>query len=160
MFAQRVTRYRPRARDRRVGLRTIVSARESFSQSASQRPDPQAGVASRDLTALRFAHRGHVDAAAADRAREVRLVYRLDLSPLFSRMHDAVRGLASIDPGSGALSVVDVPRNYAFSLRGHLRWEHGFERTAGTLVVNKNGLVRFDRDLDPRWSRSEAQDGA
>jgi hypothetical protein len=146
LFAQRVTRYRVPRKPRSRNAVVVVSARESFSQSSDHKPDPECGV-THDVTVLRFAHRGAVftpppiDGATA---RQVRFVYRLDLSALFPRLHDAVRGFASLDPRTGAIVIVDVPRNYELPLRASLRWRGGDEETARTLVLNKNGLLRID----------------
>jgi hypothetical protein len=100
-----------------------------------------------DVTLLRFAHRGFVVTPSSIDGiapRQVRFIYRFDLSSLFPRLHDAVRGLASLDPRTGGIVIVDVPRNYELPLRARLRWRGGNEETAQTLVLNKNGLVRME----------------
>ena len=147
MFAQRVTRYRIPPKERQGAV--VVSARESFSQSSAQRPDPvhPEGGATHDVTVLRFTHRGVLarsDAPEVKSAREVRFIYRLDLSALFPRLHDAVRGFASLDERTGRIEIVDVPRNYELSLRASLRWQGGQEETTNLLVLNKNGLLRVE----------------
>lgn len=155
MFAQRVTRCRlpAHAKDRRFkgqgGDSVVASARESFSQSSAQRPDPVHPDcdATHEVTLLRFAHRGRIATPAGADGRaapEVRLIYRLDLSALFPRLHDAVRGLASLDAWTGGITLVDVPRNYELPVRAVLHWSGGEEAATGTLVLNKNGLLRFD----------------
>jgi hypothetical protein len=153
MFAQRVTRYRLPLRDRTRGDAWVLSARESFSQSSAQRPDPvhpECG-ATHDVSVLRFAQRGMAARPAGgpgNAAPQVRLIYRLDMSALFPRLHDAVRGLASFDERSGTIAIVDVPRNYELPVRAALRWSGGEETLRGTLVLSKNGLLRFDEDED------------
>ncbi|WP_394841060.1 hypothetical protein LZC95_28790 [Pendulispora brunnea] len=147
MFAQRVTRYRlpsptPRARGPIVG-----TARESFSQSAARRPDPVSpeSQATLDVTVLRFSHRGFVTRPeAAEGSAQVRLVFRLDLSPLLPRLHDAVRGFASPNVETGHIVILDVPRNYELPVRADLRFEETHEEIERTLVLNKNGLCRID----------------
>lgn len=147
MFAQRVMRCRlPAHGQKRVGA-IFLSARESFSQSSAHRPDPvhpECG-ATHDVVVLRFAHRGllrHPEEEATD-DQEIRLVYRLDLSALLPRLHDAVRGLASLDEKTGAVTILDVPRNYELPVRASLEWPGGREEVAATLVLNKNGLLRI-----------------
>jgi hypothetical protein len=156
IFAQRVTRYRlprdqqpPKQRQRGAGT-VVVSAREAFSQSSAQRPDPTHpdATVTQDVTLLRFVHRGFIattDATGSVPARQVRFIYRLDMSALFPRLHDAVRGFASLDKRTGRISILDVPRNYALPLRTSLRRD-GESRTnsAHTLVLNKNGLLRIE----------------
>ena len=100
-----------------------------------------------DVTVLRFVNRGAVKSPQTvdgTIARQIRFIYRLDLSPLFPRLHDAARGFASLDPRTGAIVIVDVPRNYELPLRASLRWQGGRVQTACTLVLNKNGLLRVD----------------
>lgn len=146
LFAQRVTRYRLPGKPRSRSTVVVASARESFSQSSEHKPDPECGV-THDVTLLRFAHRGAVFTPPridGTTARQVRFVYRLDLSALFPRLHDAVRGFASLDPRTGAIVIVDVPRNYELPLRASLRWHGGDDEAVRTLVLNKNGLLRID----------------
>ncbi len=143
MFAQRVTRYRLPARERGRGSGVVVSARESFSQSSAKKDELEGGT-TRDVTMLRFVHRGSLRAESIAPATQVRFIYRFDLSPLFPRLHDAVRGFASLDRRTGKVAIVDVPRNYAIPVRARLRRQGATVHSAFTLVLNKNGLVRVD----------------
>ncbi len=148
MYAQRVTRYRLPRKERHRGASLVVSARESFSQSSAHASDlgRPGSSAMHDVTVLRFVHRGVMmkpPAFPAGATHRVRFIYRLDLSPLFSRLHDAARGFASLDP-RGRITIVDVPRNYELPLAAVLHWRGGTERTRGSLVLNKNGLVRVE----------------
>ncbi|HTB73349.1 MAG TPA: hypothetical protein VK762_08885 [Polyangiaceae bacterium] len=149
MFAQRVTHYRVPSRGKAIA--PVVSTRESFSQSSSQRTDPDHpdyGV-TQDVTVLRFVHRGLVCAPPTSEGvseRQVRLIYRLDLSTLFPRLHDAVRGFASLDRRTGKLSIVDVPRNYEIPIRARLHREGIHLDSAYTLILNKNGLLRTETE--------------
>lgn len=150
MYAQRVTRYRlPPREGRGKGGVVVVGARESFSQSGAKRPDPvyPGHDVTHDVTVLRFTHRATVTrppAADIGDVQQVRLIYRLDVSGIFPRLHDAVRGLASLDRQTGRVVIVDVPRNYELPLRASLRWEGGSESLDRTLVLNKNGLLRVE----------------
>jgi hypothetical protein len=149
MFAQRVTRYRMPARERAKGGAIVVSARESFGQSGAQRPDPvYAGHGvMHDVTVLRFVQRATVSSPPEidkKSALKVRFIYRLDLSAIFPRLHDAVRGLASLDRQTGRVVIVDVPRNYELPLRASLRREGHAETVAYTVILNKNGIVRVE----------------
>lgn len=143
MFAQRVTRYRVPSNERARGA-VVVSARESFSQSTARRPDPLHADLTQHVTLLRYVHNGEVARPAVEPrfAREVRLVYRLDLSSLLPRLHDAVRGLATPGPDD-RIAIVDVPRNYDLPLRARLRADGVVEEVERVLVLNKNGLVRI-----------------
>jgi hypothetical protein len=150
MFAQRVSRYRIPSKERRAArAAVVVSARESFSESTAQLPDSghYSERTSHNVTLLRFKQRGVVTrpsiAEGAD-ARQVRFIYRMDLSPIFPRMHDAVRALATIHPEDGTMVILDVPRNYHLPLRAHLRCGAGTQEVRYTIVLNKSGLVRVE----------------
>ena len=155
MFAQRVTRYRVPSQSSKAAGTLVVSARESFSQSSAQRPDPvyPEGDITREVTLLRFSHSGKLTSPAgpdASSARQIRFVYRLDLSPIFSRLHDAVRGLAAIDPSTGKLAIIDVSRNYELPLRVTLKQADGREDFRWGVILNKNGLVRVEKRAVPQ----------
>ena len=100
-----------------------------------------------DVTLLRFTHVGRIsqtESVEATSGRYVRFIYRLNLSSLFPRLHDAVRGLATVDAESGHIQIVDVPRNYEIALRASLRSAEGTETLSSVLLLNKNGLLRVD----------------
>jgi len=146
MFAQRVTRYRLPPQTPRARGPIVCLARESFSQSAVRRPDPVSPESSSvDVTVLRFSHRGFV---TRPEAAQVRLVFRLDLSPLLPRLHDAVRGFASPNGETGRIVILDVPRNYELPVRAELRFEDTHEDIERRLVLNKNGLCRIEEISD------------
>jgi hypothetical protein len=143
IFAQRVTRHRLPRRERQRGDLLVV-ARESISDSAVRRPsasDPS--LPAGDTTVLRFVDKGKVYARIGS-SGQVRLAFRYDLSHVLPRLHDAVRGFATPEAGS-RVRVVDVPREYEFPLRATLH-QHGRSdaRVSGVLVLNKNGLRRFE----------------
>lgn len=143
MYAQRVTRYRLPGR-----RPPVIVARESFSRSTAERSDPADPMeAIHEVSLIRFSHRGSAFPAEVLEGwgeAHVRLFFRLDLSGIFPRLQDAVRGFASPDPRTGRLTIVDVARNYEIGLRARLRSEAGTEEIRRTLVLNKNGLVRLD----------------
>ena len=136
------------SRNRQRGT-VVVSAKESFSQSSTTRPDavhPGCG-GMREITVLRFTNRGSMarpSTAGAGGAQRIRFIYRLDLSSLFRRLHDPIRGLASLDRETKRLVIIDVLRNSVVDLRARLRWKEGAERLDATLLLNKNGLVRVE----------------
>jgi hypothetical protein len=152
MYAQRVTRYRLPSKERPRAGAVVVSARESFSQSSAERPDPvyPGHDVTHDVTVLRFTHHATVarpPATDVRTARHVRFTFRLDLSPIFPRLHDAVRGLASLDRRTGRVTIVDVPRNYELPLHATLQSDdvHIHEEVTYTVVLNKNGIVRVEK---------------
>jgi hypothetical protein len=151
LFAQRVTRYRiPRGDRRRVGA-AVAIVWESFSQSAGALhgvPRTIEHVAG-DVVVVRFKQRGTLTRAVAsdiEAATRIRLVFRFDLSPLLPRLHDAVRGLATPESGTGRVQILDVPRDSELPLKAVVRYTGYEQLVSGTLVLNKNGLRRFDED--------------
>jgi hypothetical protein len=101
------------------------------------------------VTVLRFSHRGVLTAPGPGmQASQVRLVFRYDLSAIFSRLHDAVKGLATPDPETRRLVITDVPRNYELPVRATLRTGTRTCVRQGVLVLNKNGLLRFDEQSE------------
>lgn len=148
LFAQRVSRYRLPRHGRKRG-ELVVVARESLSQSTVRHPlSDDASSPAGDARVLRFVHKGKLCAPSnesAPRHGQVRLVYRYDLSAVLPRLHDAVRGFAMPEGDGRHVRVVDVPREYEFPLRATLR-RHGRAdaKVDGVLVLNKNGLRRFE----------------
>lgn len=144
IFAQRVIRFRPPSIP---GKRyaPIIVARESFSRSSrsARRLDDDEPL--RDVTVVRFAHRGRVlrpERPTPWQSPHVRLHFRLDVSSLLPRMKEAVRGFVAPDRTSGELTIVDVPRNYDLPIRIRFRHERQAAEGEHVLTANKNGLVR------------------
>jgi hypothetical protein len=80
---------------------------------------------------------------------QVRLAFRYDLSHVLPRLHDAVRGFATLDADCRHVRVVDVAREYEFPLRATLRRSGRTDvRVSGVLVLNKNGLRRFEERFE------------
>jgi hypothetical protein len=150
LFAQRTAHYRLPRRGRKAGA-VIVTARESFSQSVVERPyplSPQPEGTVR-VNVLRFSHRGRISPISVvdmPYASHVRHIFRYDLSPLFPRLHDAVKGLAVPDREGHRIVIADVPRTYKLPLRASLRAGDLSSSRDGTLVVSKNGLLRFEEE--------------
>jgi hypothetical protein len=154
LFAQRFARYHlPRVLpggERRLGP-VVARARESFTQSSAERPDPVDATGVVTVTVTRFFHRGTVVAAArggaaALSARQVRHVFRYDLTRLFPKLHDEVKGLVVPDRSTRRLVLQNVPRTYELPIRVELRVDSVVTYEASMLLVlNKRGLVRLER---------------
>lgn len=147
--AQRITRYRAPAR-RLSGRDVVATARESFDQMETRHPDPlnpEAG-ATMPVTVLAYEHKGQVvpnAALVASGVRRVKHVFRYDLSPLFTRLDDALKPVPVLDGTSRKVRFVDAPRCYRLPVRLRVVCggrEH-VENT--TLVLHKRGLERLER---------------
>jgi hypothetical protein len=148
LYAQRVASFRAPAR-RLEGRDLIVRARESIDQTARLLPDPlnpESG-ATTPATVIRYRHIGSVfpqRALTAAGVRRVKHVFRYDLSPLFARLDDAVKPVPLVDAATHRVNFVDAPRVYRVPIELVVR-EHGRSwRQAGTIVLHKRGLERFE----------------
>jgi hypothetical protein len=166
-LGQRLSRYRlpPEIDPNRP---VLVRARESFETETSARPDPLAPSArGAHVSVVRFTHkgklgRGHSLARVA--ATQIRHSFRYDLSPLFPRMHDLAKPIAVADPVARKVQFLDAPRTYRVRLRARLRRAGETVEDVATLVMNKQGLQRLERDhleeiqlrLSPRRRLEEA----
>jgi hypothetical protein len=153
-YAQRVARWRAPAR-RLPGRDVIVSARESFDQSMTSRPDPlnpasNAAVAS---TVVHYTHRGRVlpqPALLATGVTRVKHIFRYDLSPLFARLDDTVKKVPVLDAVTRRVCFIDAPRRYRVPVR--LSVECGTESRVvqAVLVLHKKGLDRLEDEATER----------
>ncbi len=147
-YAQRVARFR--APKRRLPKRDIiVSARESFDQVTSSRPDPLNPESGAELhgTLLRYMHKGTVHPCAALSAsgvRRVKHVFRYDFSPLFARLDDAVKKVPVLEEGGRRVRFVDAPRCYRLPVKLAVKSQGHTWSESGTLVLHKRGLDRIE----------------
>jgi hypothetical protein len=142
-FGHRILRYRiPSGLD--AGGGPLVVARESFEQSRGLTPNPL-GSGAMPISVVRFEQRGRPGRKLeALQATQVRLGFRYDLSPLFSRMHDLAKQVAVADGPSRRVRFLDSPRSYRVAVRARLRCG-GIEREeVASLVMNKQGLQRLE----------------
>lgn len=157
--AQRVSRYR--APHRRLPSRDIVvSARESWSQSVANLPDPlnpECG-ASTPMTVLTYEHRGEIIPNAelvSSGVRRVKHVFRYDLSPLFARLDDAMKPVPVLDDESRRVRFIDAPRCYRLPVTVRVTTDGQEYTERATLVLHKRGLERLERDKDSNPSLAE-----
>jgi hypothetical protein len=149
LYGQRGARYRAPARI--LPARPVVArARESFVQRKAPRPDPlnPAIGAAAAITTLRFLHRGTVLAQPRTRAlggRRIKHVFRYDLSPLFSRLHDSVKPVAVVDAASRRLRFLDAPRCYRIRARVRITCAGQVCEENAVLILSKRGIERLER---------------
>lgn len=157
--AQRISRYRAPHR-RLPGRDIVVSARESWSQSVANLPDPlnpECG-ASTAMTVLTYEHRGDVIPNAqliGSGVRRVKHVFRYDLSPLFARLDDATKPVPVLDDASRRVRFIDAPRCYRLPVAVTIEAGEQTYTERATLVLHKRGLERLERDKDSNPSLAE-----
>jgi hypothetical protein len=149
-YAQRVARWRAPAR-RLPGRDVVVSARESFDQTVTSRPDPlnPASNASVTSTVVRYTHRGQVmshPVLVASGVRRVKHIFRYDLSPLFARLDDAVKQVPVLDATTRRVRFIDAPRCYRVPVRLHVDCEGESRDVRASLVLHKRGLDRLEAE--------------
>ncbi|WP_394848051.1 hypothetical protein LZC95_11370 [Pendulispora brunnea] len=148
-YAQRVARYRAPAR--RLPKRdVIVSARESFDQVTSRRPDPLNPESGASLvgTLLRYMHKGTVSpqpGLGASGVRRIKHVFRYDFSPLFARLDDAVKQVPVLDRAPRRVRFIDAPRCYKLPVTVRVQCGDVVSTEQVTLVLHKRGLDRLER---------------
>ena len=148
-YAQRVARYRAPSH-MLPGRDIVVTARESFDSAIVAGPDPlnpDVG-ATAPIGIVRFVHKGRVRAhpeLGTTGARHVKHVFRYDLTPIFARLHDAVKMLAVVDAETHRVHFKEAPRHYRLPLRLRLVNSAGAQEHAATLVISKTGLLRIER---------------
>ena len=148
-YAERVSRFRAPAR-RLPGRDVVGTAKESFHEATSSATDalnPEAGAV-RAVTVLHYRHRGVVlpqPQLAAGGVERVKHTFRYDLSPMFSRLDDAVKEIPVLDVAARRVRFVEAPRCYRVPMQ--VRVTVGRERYVeeGTLVMHKRGLDRLEQ---------------
>jgi hypothetical protein len=146
--AQRVSRLRVPAR-RSLGREVIVRAREWCNETTRATPDrlnPEAG-ASMQTTLIEYLHRGVMASSTLLRevgASRVRHVFLYDLSPLFPRLHDAVKRVPVVEPDDH-VHFVDAPRRYRVPLRVRVSHAGQHYEERAVVVLDKHGLRRLER---------------
>jgi hypothetical protein len=151
-YAQRVARWRAPAR-RLPGRDVVVSARESFDQTVTSRPDPlnPASKATITSTVVRYTHRGLVTshpALVASGVKRVKHIFRYDLSPLFARLDDAVKQVPVLDATTRRVCFIDAPRRYRVPVRLKVVCPGSSHDIQTTLVLHKRGLDRLESNGD------------
>ena len=149
-YAQRVARWRAPAR-RLPGRDVVVSARESFNQTVTSRPDPlnPASKATITSTVVRYKHRGQViahPALVASGVTRIKHIFRYDLSPLFARLDDAVKQVPVLDATTRRVCFIDAPRRYRVPVRLRVSCAGETQDLQSTLVLHKHGLDRLEAD--------------
>lgn len=132
----------------------VVRAREWCNQTTRTLPDPLSPESGASLAAtlVEYVHKGVVarpESLASTGASSIRHVFRYDLSPLFSRLHDEVKRVPVIESDK-RIRFVDAPRRYRVPLLVRLRYDDEQYEARVTLVLDKRGLRRVDPSGEER----------
>ncbi|HEU4677913.1 MAG TPA: hypothetical protein VFS35_00235 [Terrimicrobiaceae bacterium] len=127
----------------------IVQAREWCHETTISRPDPlnpESGATLR-VTVVNHVHRGLVTPQPqllAASVHRIRQIFRYDLTPLCSRLHDPIKSIPVLDPGSGRARFVGAPRRYQMPIRVLAATVDDRRELKASLVLDKQGIVRID----------------
>ena len=127
----------------------IVQAREWCNETTTSRPDPlnpESGATLR-VTLVKHVHRGVIAPQpqfAAAGVRHVRQLFRYDLTPLCTRLHDPIKSIPVLDAGSGRAKFVGAPRRYQMPIRVLAATLEDRRELNASLILDKQGIVRIE----------------
>lgn len=131
----------------------VARVREVFSTRRTREHDPAHPDLGSSMPMIRLGYQmqGVIEGSerlAAKGAQRVKLVFRYDFTPLFSRLHDPVEKVPILDPSGERLSFAEAPRLYRFPIEARLQDGKETQSISGTLLAHKYGLVRIDTASD------------
>lgn len=127
----------------------LARMRESFFVTREQRPDPlhpDIGPL-RPVVRLRYLLRGSVEGEprlAWHGHERMKLVFRYDLSPLFTRLDDPIKRVPVLAADGRTMRFAEAARCYRLPVRLTLRYRGVEHERAGILVAHKLGLERIE----------------
>lgn len=146
LYAQRVVRCSmPDLSPRQI----VVQAREWCHETTTSRPDPlnpESGATLR-VTLVNHVHRGVIapqPQLAASGVRHVRQLFRYDLTPLCTRLHDPIKSIPVLDSDSGRAKFVAAPRRYQMPIRVLATTLEDRQELNASLILDKQGIVRIE----------------
>ena len=128
----------------------VLRARESFHLSPARAMDPIHTDLGSSLPVERFRYqmKGSIEPVrhAAERGSEkVKMVFRYDLSPIFSRLDEPFKEVPVLAADGASLRFVEAARYYRIPVRLRLRHSGGTRIDEGILIAQKHGLERIER---------------
>lgn len=132
------------------GIR-VARLREVFSTRRTRERDPVHPDLRSGMPMIRLGYqmKGVVEgdpSLARLGAQRVKLVFRYDFTPLFSRLHDPVEEVPILDESGETLSFAEAPRLYRFPVEARLFDGLQVHTFSGKLLAHKFGLVRVEPD--------------
>jgi hypothetical protein len=129
--------------------RVVLEARETFDILQDKIDDPLNTTvqATRRVMRVRYQMRSSLHACPAlDKSgiRSVKHIFRWDLTPIFSRLDNAVKAVPVLDPVTRRVRFVDAPKEYRLPVQLRSAGEGGEVLVDAQLVVSKRGLERLE----------------
>jgi hypothetical protein len=131
------------------GRQTVLEAREKFDVDTIQAEDPlnSAEQATRRAMRIRYTMRAEVQACPNQRKsgiQSLKHIFRWDLTPIFSRLDNAVKAVPVLDPETRRVKFVDAPKEYRIPVELNCESNGRTVRAQAQLVISKRGLERLE----------------
>jgi hypothetical protein len=152
VYGQRVVTLRlPERIDRE--RQVMVEARERFTCTADVREDALNRTVGKThrVMLLHYHLRGEASPSPLlERAGicSLKHIFRYDLSPIFSRLDNAVKPVPVLDPKTRRVCFADAPKEYRLPVTLCARLEGRETRVGAELVVSKRGIERLERYVE------------
>jgi hypothetical protein len=147
LYGQRMVTLRlpPRVDPQR---QSVLEAREKFDVETIQAEDPLNQVqATRRAMRIRYSMRAEVHACPNQRKsgiQSLKHIFRWDLTPIFSRLDNAVKAVPVLDPDTRRVKFVDAPKEYRIPIELTCESLGRTVRAQAQLVMSKRGLERLE----------------
>jgi hypothetical protein len=127
---------------------SVLEAREKFDVETIQAEDPLNQVqATRRAMRIRYSMRAEVHACPNQRKsgiQSLKHIFRWDLTPIFSRLDNAVKAVPVLDPDTRRVKFVDAPKEYRIPIELTYESLGRTVRAQAQLVMSKRGLERLE----------------
>jgi hypothetical protein len=139
--------------------RAVLDAREKFDVETRQAEDPlnTTAQATRRVMLIRYDMRADVHACVdlgKSRIHSLKHIFRWDLTPIFSRLDNAVKAVPVLDPETRRVRFVDAPKEYRLPVQLTCDSSNGrLAKTEALLVISKHGLERLESFVEKTQER-------
>src|SRR5262249_12372287 len=129
--------------------RAVLAAREKFDLETHQAGDPLITnlQATRRVMRVRYLMRAELPPRPVLKKsgiQSVKHIFRWDLTPIFSRLDNAVKAVPVLDPVTRRVRFVDAPKEYRLPVQLTCESEGRTMHTEAHIVVSKRGIERLE----------------
>jgi hypothetical protein len=148
LYGQRMVTLRLPRRDGQEP-QPVLEAREKFDVDSVQIEDPlnTSLQATRRMMQIKYQMRSEVHACpqlGRSGIHSLKHIFRWDLTPVFSRLDNAMKAVPVLDPETRRVRFVDAPKEYRLPVNLTCTSGGRITRTEAQLVVSKRGLERLE----------------
>jgi hypothetical protein len=129
--------------------RTVLEARESFHLHTIQAEDALNTTVQATRRVMRIRYTMRADVHSCPRLNRsgihsLKHIFRWDLTPIFSRLDNAVKAVPVLDPVTRRVRFVDAPKEYRLAVRLAAEAGSQSKRVEVQMVISKRGLERLE----------------